>query len=164
MAAAKVDFGFATVIMDHDDQKEEKKKKKRPFQVVIKCTCLTFYQFFFQDISSPIKLQEASSIPRCLGQRGEASIPSLGAFFGHRLVAVREALGAPPDPSLVTCQRFDTSGWELSTWRTLFGQWTRPHSPNEGLIENQFEGSRFPGDIKHLMNERLSLWTQSVSG
>ncbi|KAF7151000.1 hypothetical protein RHSIM_Rhsim02G0230400 [Rhododendron simsii] len=35
---------------------------------------------------------------------GEASIPPLGAFFGHRLAAVREALGAPPDSLLVTCQ------------------------------------------------------------
>ncbi|KAM7523711.1 hypothetical protein LguiA_013613 [Lonicera macranthoides] len=36
---------------------------------------------------------------------GEASIPSLGAFFGHRLAASTEALGIPPDPSLFTCQR-----------------------------------------------------------
>ncbi|KAI8569562.1 hypothetical protein RHMOL_Rhmol02G0288000 [Rhododendron molle] len=39
---------------------------------------------------------------------GEASIPSLGAFFGHRLAAVRESLGAPPDLSLVTCQRCES--------------------------------------------------------
>ncbi|KAF7150062.1 hypothetical protein RHSIM_Rhsim02G0230900 [Rhododendron simsii] len=50
--------------------------------------------------------------------------------------------------------RYQWLGWELSTRRPLFGQWTRPHSPNEGLIENHFEGSRFPGAIKHLMNER----------
>ncbi|KAK3005766.1 hypothetical protein RJ639_017578 [Escallonia herrerae] len=39
---------------------------------------------------------------------GEASIPSLGAFFGHRLAACNEALGTPPDPSLFTCQRCES--------------------------------------------------------
>ncbi|KAH7841300.1 hypothetical protein Vadar_028097 [Vaccinium darrowii] len=38
----------------------------------------------------------------------EASIPSLGAFFGHRLAALREALGVPPDPSLFPCQRCES--------------------------------------------------------
>lgn len=36
---------------------------------------------------------------------GEASIPSLGAFFGQRFAASSEALGLPPDPSLLSCQR-----------------------------------------------------------
>ena len=35
----------------------------------------------------------------------EASVSSLGAFFGHRLAATAEALGVPPDPSLFSCQR-----------------------------------------------------------
>lgn len=35
----------------------------------------------------------------------EASIPSLSAFFGHRLAATAEALDVPPDPSLFSCQR-----------------------------------------------------------
>ncbi|KAK3034551.1 hypothetical protein RJ639_033797 [Escallonia herrerae] len=39
---------------------------------------------------------------------GEASIPSLGAFFGHRMAACKEALGTPPDLSLFTCQRSTT--------------------------------------------------------
>ncbi|KAM7491374.1 hypothetical protein LguiA_034295 [Lonicera macranthoides] len=39
---------------------------------------------------------------------GEASIPSLGAFFGHRLAASTEALGIQPDPSLFTCQRCES--------------------------------------------------------
>lgn len=37
---------------------------------------------------------------------GEASIPSLGAFFGRRLASVAEVSGVAPDPSLFTCQRF----------------------------------------------------------
>lgn len=38
---------------------------------------------------------------------GEGSIPALGAFFGQRLAASAESLGVPPDPSLLTCQRFE---------------------------------------------------------
>ena len=37
---------------------------------------------------------------------GEASVPSLGAFFGHKLASTQEALDVPPDPSLVSCQRY----------------------------------------------------------
>lgn len=37
---------------------------------------------------------------------GEASMPSLGAFFGHRLASAGEALGIPPNPSLFSCRRF----------------------------------------------------------
>jgi hypothetical protein len=36
---------------------------------------------------------------------GEAAIPSLGAFFGHCLATVTEAMGVPPDPSLFSCER-----------------------------------------------------------
>lgn len=32
-------------------------------------------------------------------------IPSLSAFYGHQFAAFGEAIGAPPDPSLLTCQR-----------------------------------------------------------
>ncbi|XP_059276199.1 uncharacterized protein LOC132030538 isoform X1 [Lycium ferocissimum] len=39
---------------------------------------------------------------------GEASIPSLAAFFGQRLAASTELLGVPPDPSLFTCQRCES--------------------------------------------------------
>nr|GMD81390.1 Ribonuclease P protein component 4 like [Ipomoea batatas] len=39
---------------------------------------------------------------------GEASIPSLGAFFGNRLAASSEALGLPPEPSLFSCQRCES--------------------------------------------------------
>jgi len=35
----------------------------------------------------------------------EASIPSLGAFFGCRFAEFGEALGIRPDPSLFPCQR-----------------------------------------------------------
>ncbi|KAF5462241.1 hypothetical protein F2P56_018264 [Juglans regia] len=39
---------------------------------------------------------------------GQAAIPSLGAFFGHRLATVREAMGVLPDPSLFSCERCET--------------------------------------------------------
>ena len=34
------------------------------------------------------------------------TIPSLGAFYGHQFATFGEATGIPPDPSLITCQRF----------------------------------------------------------
>ncbi|GMP96821.1 hypothetical protein CsSME_00045301 [Camellia sinensis var. sinensis] len=34
---------------------------------------------------------------------GEASIPYLGAFFGHQLAALGESLGSSPNPSLFPC-------------------------------------------------------------
>lgn len=37
---------------------------------------------------------------------GEASIPSLGAFFGRQFAAAGEILGVSPDPSIIQCQRF----------------------------------------------------------
>ncbi|KAK9943608.1 hypothetical protein M0R45_009211 [Rubus argutus] len=39
---------------------------------------------------------------------GEASIPSLGAFFGNMLASTQECLDVPPDPSLFSCQRCET--------------------------------------------------------
>ncbi|CAI0460140.1 unnamed protein product [Linum tenue] len=39
---------------------------------------------------------------------GEASIPSLGAFFGRQFATAAEALGVPPDPSLFSCQRCES--------------------------------------------------------
>ncbi|KAK6936473.1 Ribonuclease P subunit, Rpr2/Snm1/Rpp21 [Dillenia turbinata] len=39
---------------------------------------------------------------------GEASVPSLGALFGHRLAAFGESLGVPTDPSLFSCQRCES--------------------------------------------------------
>ncbi|KAE8653682.1 Bromo-adjacent domain-containing protein [Hibiscus syriacus] len=39
---------------------------------------------------------------------GEASIPSLASFFGHRLAADGEASAIPHDPSLFPCQRCET--------------------------------------------------------
>ncbi|OMO79516.1 hypothetical protein CCACVL1_13611 [Corchorus capsularis] len=39
---------------------------------------------------------------------GEASIPSLSSFFGHRLAADGEASAIPPDPSFFPCQRCET--------------------------------------------------------
>ncbi|CAL1407158.1 unnamed protein product [Linum trigynum] len=38
----------------------------------------------------------------------EASIPSLGAFFGRQFATAAETLGVPPDPSLFPCQRCET--------------------------------------------------------
>ncbi|XP_011080956.1 uncharacterized protein LOC105164092 [Sesamum indicum] len=38
----------------------------------------------------------------------EASIPSLGAFFGERLAAASEALGIRSDPSLFVCERCES--------------------------------------------------------
>ncbi|KAL7178373.1 hypothetical protein ACSBR2_031512 [Camellia fascicularis] len=39
---------------------------------------------------------------------GEASMPSLGAFFGHQLAALGESLGSSPNPSLFPCQRCES--------------------------------------------------------
>ncbi|XP_065858273.1 uncharacterized protein [Euphorbia lathyris] len=39
---------------------------------------------------------------------GEASIPSLTAFFGRQYAAAGEVSGIPPDPSLFSCQRCET--------------------------------------------------------
>lgn len=37
---------------------------------------------------------------------GEASMPSLAAFFGQSLASVGESLGVSPNPSLFSCRRF----------------------------------------------------------
>ncbi|PHU05638.1 hypothetical protein BC332_26460 [Capsicum chinense] len=50
---------------------------------------------------------------------GEASIPSLGAFFGQKLAASAESLGVLTDPSLFTCQRCESilqAGYNRTTW------------------------------------------------
>ncbi|KAK6926269.1 Ribonuclease P subunit, Rpr2/Snm1/Rpp21 [Dillenia turbinata] len=39
---------------------------------------------------------------------GEASLPSLGALFGHRLAALGESLGVPTVASLFSCQRCES--------------------------------------------------------
>ncbi|XP_004300790.1 PREDICTED: uncharacterized protein LOC101309059 [Fragaria vesca subsp. vesca] len=39
---------------------------------------------------------------------GEASIPCLGALFGHKLASTQEGLDVPPDPSMVSCQSCET--------------------------------------------------------
>ncbi|XVE57887.1 hypothetical protein DITRI_Ditri04bG0126300 [Diplodiscus trichospermus] len=39
---------------------------------------------------------------------GEASIPSLASFLGHRLAVAAEATAIPPDPSFFPCQRCET--------------------------------------------------------
>lgn len=36
---------------------------------------------------------------------GQASIPSLAAFYGRRLAAAAESSAVPPNPSLILCQR-----------------------------------------------------------
>lgn len=51
----------------------------------------------------------------------EASIPSLSAFFGHRLAATAEALDVPPDPSLFSCQRCDETYQLLSIYLFVSG-------------------------------------------
>ncbi|XP_030454033.1 uncharacterized protein LOC115675486 [Syzygium oleosum] len=55
---------------------------------------------------SILKLQHLRKLAEWTGR--EAPVPSLSAFFGRRLASVGESLGAPPDPSLVSCQRCET--------------------------------------------------------
>lgn len=56
----------------------------------------------------------------------EASIPSLSAFFGHRLAATAEAFDVPPDPSLFSCQRCDET-YQLLSITFLFPDLTVSH-------------------------------------
>lgn len=56
----------------------------------------------------------------------EASIPSLSAFFGHRLAATAEALDVPPDPSLFSCQRCDET-YQLLSITFLYPDLTVSH-------------------------------------
>jgi hypothetical protein len=43
-------------------------------------------------------------------------IPSLSAFYGQHLATVSEAAGVPPDPSLITCQRFVFLSFSFFFW------------------------------------------------
>ncbi|KAK4842803.1 hypothetical protein QYF36_000310 [Acer negundo] len=58
------------------------------------------------NVKSKLKLEHLQSLAVWAG--GQASAPSLAAFFGHRLAAETEALGLQPDPSLFSCQRCET--------------------------------------------------------
>ncbi|XP_057462944.1 uncharacterized protein LOC130753039 isoform X1 [Actinidia eriantha] len=58
------------------------------------------------NVKSMLKLEHAQNL--AVWAASEASIPSLGAFFGHRLAALGEALGSSPDPSLFPCQRCES--------------------------------------------------------
>ncbi|CAK9142228.1 unnamed protein product [Ilex paraguariensis] len=58
------------------------------------------------NVKSMLKLEHIKNI--AVWASGEATIPSLGAFFGHRFAACAEALGTPPDPSLFPCQRCES--------------------------------------------------------
>lgn len=59
----------------------------------------------FVSAKSTLKMEHMKNLAIWAGN--ESSIPSLGAFFGHRLAATAEALDVPSDPSLFSCQRFD---------------------------------------------------------
>ncbi|XP_057511729.1 uncharacterized protein LOC130793872 [Actinidia eriantha] len=58
------------------------------------------------NVKSMLKLEHAQNL--AVWAASEASIPSLGAFFGHRLAALGEALGSSPDPTLFPCQRCES--------------------------------------------------------
>ncbi|KAI4338287.1 hypothetical protein L6164_016629 [Bauhinia variegata] len=58
------------------------------------------------NVKSILKLEHLKKL--ALWASDEASIPNLAAFYGHYLATVGEAIGEPPDPSLVTCQRCET--------------------------------------------------------
>ncbi|KAK2664084.1 hypothetical protein Ddye_002658 [Dipteronia dyeriana] len=58
------------------------------------------------NVKSKLKLEHLQSLAVWAG--GQASVPSLAAFFGHRSAAETEALGLQPDPSLFSCQRCET--------------------------------------------------------
>ncbi|XAR70295.1 hypothetical protein NMG60_11027104 [Bertholletia excelsa] len=55
---------------------------------------------------SMLKLEHVRNLAIWAG--GEASIPSLGAFFGQRLAALGEVLGSQPDQTLFACRRCET--------------------------------------------------------
>lgn len=56
------------------------------------------------NVKSKLKLEHLQNLAVWAG--GEASVPSLAAFFGHHLAAANESRGLQPDPSLFSCQRF----------------------------------------------------------
>ncbi|XP_024997060.1 uncharacterized protein LOC112529869 [Cynara cardunculus var. scolymus] len=58
------------------------------------------------NVKSSLKLQHIKNL--AMWATHDASIPSLGAFFGHHFAASSEALGMPVDPSLFTCERCES--------------------------------------------------------
>ncbi|KAF7810287.1 RNase P Rpr2/Rpp21 subunit domain protein [Senna tora] len=58
------------------------------------------------NVKSKLKLEHLKNL--AVWASSEASIPSLGAFYGQCFASVQEAIGVPPDPSLITCQRCET--------------------------------------------------------
>ncbi|KAF6144440.1 hypothetical protein GIB67_024667 [Kingdonia uniflora] len=58
------------------------------------------------NVKSILKMQHLQNLASWAA--GEASMPSLGAFFGHRLASFGEAVGTPIDSSLVSCQRCES--------------------------------------------------------
>ncbi|KAJ0105748.1 hypothetical protein Patl1_17729 [Pistacia atlantica] len=54
------------------------------------------------NVKSRLKLDHLQNLATWAG--GEASVPSLAAFFGHHLAAANESMGLQPDPSLFSCQ------------------------------------------------------------
>lgn len=60
----------------------------------------------FVSAKSTLKMEHMKNLAIWAGN--ESSIPSLGAFFGHRLAATAEALDVPSDPSLFSCQRCES--------------------------------------------------------
>ncbi|GMH22578.1 hypothetical protein Nepgr_024421 [Nepenthes gracilis] len=57
-------------------------------------------------IKSILKLKHLQNL--ALWAAGEASMPSLAAFYGRHFSSCGEALGVPRDPSLFPCQRCET--------------------------------------------------------
>ncbi|KAL7181108.1 hypothetical protein ACSBR1_040049 [Camellia fascicularis] len=55
---------------------------------------------------SMLKLKHLQNL--AVWANGEASIPSLGAFFGHQLATLGESLGSSSNPSLFPCQRCES--------------------------------------------------------
>ncbi|XP_068640660.1 uncharacterized protein [Aristolochia californica] len=60
----------------------------------------------FKNVNSMLRLQHLQKL--ATWSSGEASIPPLGALFGHNLASGAEALGIPLDPSILQCQRCET--------------------------------------------------------
>ncbi|KAJ4950916.1 hypothetical protein NE237_027748 [Protea cynaroides] len=58
------------------------------------------------NVKSILKKQHLQNL--AVWAAGEASIPSLGALYGHRLANCAEAMGTPLDPSLFLCQRCES--------------------------------------------------------
>ena len=68
------------------------------------------------NMKAMLKLQHLKSLAMWASQ--EASIPSLGSFFGHHLMACGD-----PDPSLFPCQRFDYFYVQFSVVFVIDGSW-----------------------------------------